>query len=455
LEGSKEKMDIYARGLHQPTVVLYYFGIMLPLMLAIILPIGAAFIKGADFAKAQYVFLLYCVLLPIGVYVYGNSILSGRPPTYVAPEIPENFPGLPKKGLVNFKGVLLPYKIIALFLFLLFVSLGYAADYWVEQSFASFDRAEQMKNIPNIVLPFDTTIRIFGIFGILIGIGIAISTMLLGKYYARKKAQDEIREMEGEFKDAMYVLASRLGESRPMEEAIKDAIIFLPRSKIANKIFKTVLENVTMLGMTIEAAVFDSTYGALKNIPSQTLKSGMRVMVDSVEIGVNVAAKSLISLSMQLRNAHKIDDMLKQLLSDVTVLLSTMAIFVAPIVLAVVSSLQTVIVNSLSNLGGNSAEASFSSEMSSSSGFNPSGMSSLFDSENLKTASASPGEFLTIMGIYVIEIVFLLVYFNSQIEDSNNKLHTYTAIAKAIPIAIVIFCAVAYFTSKTLSGVAG
>ncbi|MEK6953541.1 MAG: hypothetical protein AABX01_00920 [Candidatus Micrarchaeota archaeon] len=448
LEGSKEKMDIYARGLHQPTVFLYYFGILLPLMLAIILPIGAAFVKDAQFAKAEYVFILYCIMLPAGVYIYGKSILSGRPPTYIPPDIPENFPGVPKKGLMDIGGVQLPYVIIALFLFALCLSLGLLGDYLQEAALPAYLK-EDIKATPFIELPFGT-MRIFGIFGFLIGIGVGMSVYLWGKYSGRKKAQDEIREMEVEFKDAIYVLASRLGENRPMEEAMRQALEFLPRSKVANRVFKRILENVTMLGMTVEAAIFDSSYGAMKNLPSQTLRSGLQIMVDSVEIGVNVAAKSLISLSMQLRNSQKIDEMLKRLLSDITVLLNTMAIFVAPIVLAVVSSLQTVIINSLSNLGGSGGGAEVETP-----GFSAGAIGSLFSSTDISQSSATPGQFLIIMGIYLIEIVTMLVYFNSQIEDSNNKLHTYTSIAKSVPIAIIIFCIVAYFTSSSLSAIGG
>lgn len=452
LEGSKEKMDLYARGLHQPTVFLYYFGILLPLMLAIILPIGAAFLKDASFAKAEYVFTLYCVILPAMVYMYGNSILSGRPPTYVPPEIPENYPGLPKRGMMAIGGIQLPYKFLAFFAFVLIISAGYFADEMRFASIATYQREDVLKATAHVDLPIFGRIYALGIFGVLIGTAVGISIYLWGKYAARKKVQDDIREMEVEFKDAVYVLASRLGENRPMEEAIRSAIEFLPRSKVAKRVFRTVLENISMLGMTVDAAVFDRTYGALKNLPSQTIRSGMRVMVDSVEIGVNVAAKSLISLSMQIRNSHKIDEMLKRLLSDITVLLNTMSVFVAPIVLAVVSSLQTVIINSLSSVGGDSSNT-ISTQTSSS--LPMSSMAGLLGNKNLAAQSASPGQFMFIMGIYLMEIVILLIYFNSQIEDSNNKLHTYTSIAKALPIATIIFSVVAFFAGSSLAAIGG
>ena len=54
----KEKMEAFARGLSQPTIALFYVGILLPLMLIIILPIGSAF-SGMPFANPVVLFLLY------------------------------------------------------------------------------------------------------------------------------------------------------------------------------------------------------------------------------------------------------------------------------------------------------------------------------------------------------------------------------------------------------------
>src|SRR3989338_7389409 len=109
LEGSKEKMDHFARGLSQPTVYLYYFGVLLPLMLAIVLPIGGT-LAGGDFplARPEVLALIYIVGLPLGLFILGSAILGSRPPTYIPPEIDENFPGLPPKGSMNFFGMNLP-----------------------------------------------------------------------------------------------------------------------------------------------------------------------------------------------------------------------------------------------------------------------------------------------------------------------------------------------------------
>ncbi len=444
LEGSREKMDLYARALHQPTVYLYYFGILLPLMLAIVLPIGGSIMEGLQFGKPEYLFLIYNILIPVGIFLFGGNILSGRPPTYVPPNIPEDFPTLPPKGTMRLFGVNFSVKLLVALVLVASIAAGYFADQAMKASIPEYRLEEELKKIPHIEFfdQYGLYVAQFSVFGILIGTSLAASVYLLGTFWERKKIQDQIRGMEGEFKDAMYVLASRLGENKPIEEAMRHAIEFLPKSRIASDIFQKILSNITTLGMTLDAAIFDNTFGAVKYVPSPVIRGGMSILVDSVQLGVNVAAKSLLSLSMQLRNAAKIDEALKRLLEDVTVMLNTMATFIAPVVLAVVSSMQQLIINSISSAAETKAEAA----LPGATGFGG-GMTKLFAH---KPETADPATFALIMGIYVLEVVFILVYFNSQVEDTNNPLHTYVSIAKAMPVAAILYCATIFGTSTAL-----
>ncbi len=486
LEGTREKMDLYARKLHQPTVYLYYFGILLPLLLAIILPIGGG-LSGQSLAKPEYLFLAYNILIPVGVYLFGQNILAGRPPTYAPPEIPKNFPGVRKRGSLKIVGV------IAL---LLVAWLGYATDQgetqaWVNSiilpvngflnslSGGAFNipgvdpnegvkivgtlggipvylspeaRAEEIAKLPHLKFFYDEWkifVGNFTTFGFLIGFSLFLYFWLTAEYADRKRVQDEIRLMEGEFKDALYVLASRLGENKPIEEALRSAVQFLPKSAIAKTVFRRVLDNITTMGMSLDAAIFDETFGALRMLPSRVIRSGMQFLVYSVELGVNVAAKSLISLSLQLRNAAKIDESLKKLLEDVTTVLRTMSTFVAPIVLAVVSAMQKLITSSIAQAGAGAAEATPTQlQAGGVAGFN---LPVMFGSEAVKQA-ADPATFTLIMGVYVIQIVALLTYFTAQVEDPRNKLHVWTSIGKALPLAAFLYSVVVYFAGTSIGG---
>lgn len=492
LEGAREKMDLYARNLQQPTVYLYYFGILLPLLLAIILPIGSAF-ASIPLAKAEYLIIAYNIILPAMVFVFGASIVGSRPPTYVPPDVPANQPGLPPKGTFRMGGILIPGKIVGMLLLLLLVTAGFLTDQgWTQNQLNSMlgktDPSEQiiipgtLGTIPDfldevskeevkaslphftflnkgalalgplVIIPKGTFIGQFTIFAVIIGISLLISLWLLAEYYERKKVQDEIREMEIEFQDALYVLASRLGENKPIEEALRSSVQFLPKSKIGKTVFKRILENITLMGMTLDAAIFDKTFGVVKDLPSRTIRGGLQFILDAVQLGVNVAAKSLISLSMQLRNAQKTDEALRKLLSDVTTMLKTMSIFVAPIVLGVVSAMQRVIVNSLSQQQSCSGETVKNAiDQTGLTGF--SSLTKAFCGGEVLKSTADPASFVFIMGIYVIEVVAILTYFNSQIEDTNNYLHTWVSIATALPVATILYCVVVFISTSTIGGI--
>ena len=192
----------------------------------------------------------------------------------------------------------------------------------------------------------------------------------------------------------------------------------------------------------MQAAIFDKNYGSLKNIPSKTIQTGMKIMVDSVKLGVNVAARTLISLSLQLRNSEKVNETLRVLISDTTSMMSSMAIFIAPIVLGVTTALQKVVMLTLSTIVSSNMDKTLESIDTASGsvpfnvpdisnvGFGVSGAS--FDS------MVTPLQFLLIVGLYVIELVIIMTYFTTKIQE-DNKLLFYINIAKSLPIAVAVF----------------
>jgi hypothetical protein len=245
-----------------------------------------------------------------------------------------------------------------------------------------------------------------------------------------------------------------LGENKPVEEALKHTRNFLPDFRISQRLFGKTVENIELLGLPLQAAVFDKNYGSLKNLPSKTIQTGMKIMVDSVKLGVNVAARTLISLSLQLRNSEKVNETLKVLISDTTGMMKTMSIFIAPVVLGVTTALQKVVMltlgtimtsnltKTLDSLGESSGSVPFNVPAITSGGFDLGGAS--FDS------MVTPLEFLLIVGIYVIELVIIMTYFTTKIQEDNKTLF-YINLAKNLPIAAAVFI-IAVVASGTVVG---
>ncbi len=118
LESIKNKMEQYARNLSQPSTMLFYLGVLLPLLLIIILPVGSSF-SGAPLANPIILFLIYNVAIPLMALVFAYNLIHNRPPTYEPPVIPDNYPGLPKKWHGKIGGITMDVRAAAIAVFVI------------------------------------------------------------------------------------------------------------------------------------------------------------------------------------------------------------------------------------------------------------------------------------------------------------------------------------------------
>ncbi len=439
LAGIKEKMDMYSRQMHQPSVYLYYVGVMLPLILIIIAPVGALMGGGqlTILSQLPVMILLYNIIIPIGSFYYAKMILERRPPTRPVPQIPDDMPGLPKRGWFKIGKYELPVYVISGAIFVAMVAVGFMIEpvlnpkppAWMHKSWFPF----------------------WEITGVILGLVYAVSFWLWANHKDKRKVQLEIVEMENQFQDSLYVLASRLGEGRPIEEALRYAAEFLPTSIASKRLFLPTLHNIKMLGMTLKMALFDPAYGSLKWVPSEFIKTTMKIVVDSMTLGVQTAARSLASLSLQLRDMQKVESALKAMLEDITNMMGAMATFIAPIVLGITVALQKIIIGALKNLSKSGL------------GTKPAGTTAVpanIPGANLMTGglfggkagglehAATQEQLFFVVSLYMIEIIFVMVYFASHVREGKNDLAFKMALARTLPIGMTIFFATAFFAMK-------
>jgi hypothetical protein len=295
---------------------------------------------------------------------------------------------------------------------------------------------------PNITQPWNEEAKagyypFFMVAGAVIGICSMVAIYLYGTSAAKRKVQKDIMVMENEFQDSVYVLASRLGENRPIEEAVSYTADFLTTEKIAG-VFRKASENITNLGMTIEMALFDPIYGALKDVPSDLIRGSMKIVLDSINLGVQQGARALISLSLQLRDAQKVREKIASLLEEITSMMKSIAFFIAPLVLGITVALQKIIINALKSVStaAQPGQTSIANVH----------LVSFGDPTMLKNIP-DPVTFILIIALYVVEVTLILIYFTSKIEEGENELATKISVSKSLPIAIVLFFLAAWFTS--------
>ena len=274
-------------------------------------------------------------------------------------------------------------------------------------------------------------------------LSLALSVYLYGTSYPKRNLQKKIMGMEREFQDSIYVIASRLGENRPIEEAIIYASNFIGKNSPLARVYRITAENIRNLGMTIDAAFFDPAYGSLKNVPSEIIRDTVRIVIDSLSLGVQQGARVLISLSLQLRDAQKVKERIRAVLDEITAMMKTIAFMIAPLVLGITSALQKVIVGALGSFGGTG-----SSQLSAGQ-FSTVGIPMVsFGSPEMLATMPDSTTFLLIIGLYVLEITLLLTYFTTKIDEGNNSLALKMNIAKTLPIAMILFFLSAWFASK-------
>jgi len=428
LEGIKDDMDKYAMKMRQPSIYLYYVGVLLPLMLIIMLPIGSI-MANLPFAQLWVLVLIYNILVPLGAFVFARQILSRRPPVYEAPHIPDDHPELPKKAHIKIGNTNIPVILLAVFAML-------ATAYLFIYVFEPF-----LNPNPAITRPWDkeaiaSYIPFFTMAGYVMSAVIFVSVYLYGSTYPKKKLQDKIMRMEADFQDSIYILASRLGENRPIEEAVEYTANFLTDSPLS-RTYRITAENIKNLGMTIEAAFFDPAYGSLRHVPSKIIKNTVRVVIDSLSLGVQQGARVLLSLSIQLRDAKKVKEKVRAVLEEITAMMRSIAYLIAPLVLGITSALQKVIVGALLSLGGSEFIGAGPSAGIPVGFINPQALASMPDAMT----------FLIIITIYVLEITVLLLYFITKINEGDNPLALKMSIAKTVPIAMTLFFFAAWFAS--------
>lgn len=440
LEGVKDDMTEYAKAMKQPSIYLYYIGVLLPLILIIMLPIGSM-MANVPLAQSWIMILLYNIIVPLGTFLFARNILKKRPPVYVPPKIPQSHSGLPKKGHMKIGNTTMPVWLVA---GAVAITIFLAFNFVLEPMLNPMPNPEIYPDAAANYVPF------FYLTGIILAIAAAISVYSYGTSYAKRKVQKEVMAMENEFKDSIYILASRLGENRPMEEALEYTCNFLEKTKVAD-LFRKTVDNVKSMGMTIEDAFFDENYGSLRDIPSDMITGAIRVLVDSVRLGAKQASRTLISLSMQLKDMSQVRKKIKTQLEDITAMMKSIAYFIGPLVLGITTALQKIIINALKAMGG--SQITGATEGVSGAGA-IGGLSGIFGSTEILEMVPGPTFFLFIIGIYVVEVTLVLIYFTSKIEEGPNNLALKMNLARSLPIALIFYFFSAFFATQMTTAIA-
>ena len=460
LEETYEKMLHYSHSLKGPITMIHMLGIVLPILSLVILPLVVSFMQEV---KWYHLAFIYNILLPICVYLLTRQILSRRPSGYGGKSIEEIAPFLKqsKKKKVKLFGATryLSAGTIAILIFIPFFLIG-ISPLIIHTISPEFDiRFMGVEETPEKVIgglsflgyqreciegyegtictykgPFGIGATILGI-ALIAGIGIALSVYYNILSREALKVREKVKRLEQEFAGALFQLANRLGDGLPIEIAIKKVAETM-KGTPTGRFFNAAYNNITKLGYDIERAIFDEHVGAIKVFPSPLVEASMKVLVDSIKKGPIVASRALINISTYVRDINRLEERLKDLMADELSSMKTQVGFLAPvisgIVIRITSMITTILVNLQERMGMLQQLGEGMQQFQ--------GFSSLLGMFRLGIPTYY---FQIIVGLYLLQVVYLLVGLINGIENGEDILAKRGMLSKYMTSTTILYSVIA------------
>lgn len=472
LEGTYERMLHFAQGLKSPLTALHMLGIVLPILGLVILPLAVSFMEEV---KWWHIGLIYNIALPIVVYFMGQSILVKRPSGYGELPIDATNPRLKKYrnlfiGIGPIKFYLTPlffaifvgivFFLIGLFpLILRVINPSFDICFPACEKGAVFELLgyrESTREPGKFLGPYGLGATIFSFaFPLAAALGFGIFYRISTK--GLMKLREAAKKMEDEFGAALFQLSSRLADGIPLELAFEKVAAVVGESSVGD-FFRITVNNMRKLGLGIKDAIFDPKVGAVVYYPSAIIHSSMKVLIDAIKKGPLIASQAIGNVSRYIREIHRVDERLKDLMAEIISDMKSQIAFLTPMIAGIVIGITSMITYILSNLTRqlkNVGQLGADTLNTAASGTGPlSGILSLFG-ESIPTYY-----FQAVVGLYVVEIIFLLTIIASSIENGVDKLmedhllgknliaSTFTYVFVAL-IVVIIFN---FIAAKIISG---
>ncbi len=423
LEGTYERMMYYAHSLNNPITMLHMLGIVLPVLGLVLLPLVASFIQEIPVSvKLWLMVLMYNLVLPLGVYIIGMSLLAKRPTGY----------GEEEYGFTYKKDFFLPFLII-----FFFVGIGL-----IPFVMSFVDPTFEIEGVAFVGDFFDFRDgKPYGVGALLLSLLIPLGLGLgVGYYYKSKTAKfvekrKEIKNLEKEFSSSLFQLGNRIGDGVPVEVAFSKVATNMKGTPTGD--FFTKVSSNIQNGSSVEDAIFDDKRGAILQYNSPLIEGSMEVLIESSRKGPSTVAKSLISISNYSARIRSINERLTDLLAEIVSSMKSQITFLAPIIAGVVVGLASMITSIFAKL----QELTTNIASGGTEEFGALGnLSIFFDIE----AAIPSYYFQIIVGLYVVEVIYVLSVLSNGIENGADKLGEENSLGKNLMRSVTLYVIIAF-----------
>jgi hypothetical protein len=473
LEETYEKMLHYAHNLQSPVMMLNMLGVVLPILGLVILPLVVAFMDGVQW---YHLGMLYNIILPISLFYLTKSILSRRPTGYGDTDISETNPEVNKYKNIRFNILGKTISITPMYIsVVLGCILGLLAlspliinlfncnfDFGIPGG-VILDNTPECDGVTDndanyyflgyrldpasdkVIGPFGLGATLLSLlFPLAVGLGIGIYNQMRTKNIV--KIREKAKQLEDEFASALFQLGNRLGDGIPPEIAFT-RVAEVMEGTISGNFFKTASVNITKLGMSVQDAIFNPRIGALVYFPSNIIESSMKVLIESAKKGPIIASQALLNVSQYIKQIHKVDERLKDLMADMISSLKSQIKFLSPTISGVVIGITSMITSILGKLSQQMAKLQ-SEGGAGLTGF-ATGITDMFK------AGIPTFYFQIIVGLYVVQLIYILTMLVNGIENGADKLGEKNAIGSNLIKGSILYTIISFIVILVFNLIAG
>jgi len=179
----------------------------------------------------------------------------------------------------------------------------------------------------------------------------------------------------------------------------------------------------------VQTAIFDPLHGALVKFPSNLIESSMKVLTQSLKKGPLIAAQALTNVSRYIKEIHKVNERLKDLMADIISSMVSQIKFLTPAIAGIVIGITSMVGTILGKLGQQLGQ--LTSEGTEGANI---GLVGLFG-EGIPTY-----HFQIIVGIYVVQITYILTVLANGIENGSDTLMEKYQLGQNLTKSTILYC---------------
>jgi len=423
LDGTRRMMEEFARGLDLPVMATNAFGIMLPVLMLVMLPIVSIFVSTVNVGPAMlliYDFTLPLLLATVIVYILGKRPGSISEIKYRKSRFRIKLMGKEMNALPL---MVISFIVFMALQFLIFLAKPAIISPMVEVTGTSASL---------LTMPF------------IIALGVPTGLYYLSWAQENRETKRRIETLEREFASALYQLGNAMNQGIPLEQAMEDVAARMKGSE-TEVFFTTATSRMKTLGWPLNMVLFDEKHGIMKHFPSNLIRNIMLVVMKSAEKGPKSAAVTAISVSKYLKVMQDVKDKINDMLSDSISSIRFQGAFLIPIITGTVVGLGEITSNLLVRIGEQVASIM---QMGSVGGVG-------YVGEFLNIQGALQPSFLQlVVGIYVLLSCLTLGMFVGGLQDGWDRMAMYENMGSTILFGTLTYVISAALVAVMFGGLA-